>query len=232
MTVSLCVGPNGQAEPLPVLDLFGSFCVKAKRTQEKMLYSFSFILLPNKKYKNKSVYHLTIESVLVTYFCWMSKMQRIAVGEDVVELQKRYKKVAYHLKPRVKMLLVALQQDLHSNTELAAALKVNRNTIQEWKTLYRQGGLAQLLKDKRGGNRASVITPAVATALSEKLTNAKEAPRSFIELWQWIQEHYLPGINYQTLRGYVIRKYGAKIKVVRKTHSHKEEVAVQEFKKK
>ena len=130
------------------------------------------------------------------------------------------------------MLLVSLQKELHSNMKLATALKVSRNTIQQWKTLYSQGGLAQLLKDERGGNRPSVISPAVEQALYEKLTNAQEPPRSFTELWQWVQQQYLLDMNYHTLRGYVIRKYGAKIKIVRKTHTNKEEEAVQEFKKK
>ena len=86
-------------------------------------------------------------------------MKRIEVQEELAALQKLYKKVAHHLKPRVKMLLVSLQKELHSNMKLATALKVSRNTIQQWKTLYSQGGLAQLLKDERGGNRPSVISP-------------------------------------------------------------------------
>ena len=70
----------------------------------------------------------------------MAKVKRIEVQEELAALQKLYKKVAYHLKPTVKMLLVSVQKDLHSNIELAAALKVSRNTIQEWKSFYRQGG--------------------------------------------------------------------------------------------
>ena len=86
--------------------------------------------------------------------------------------------------------------------------------------------------DERGGNRPSKIDAATHKALTQKLADASNAPRSFIELQQWVDEHYLPGINYHTLNKYVKRKYGAKIKVVRKSHIKKDENAVEQFKKK
>jgi hypothetical protein len=39
------------------------------------------------------------------------------------------------------------------------------------------------------------------------------------------------GINYQTLNSYVKRHFGAKIKVARKSHINKNELAVDTFKK-
>lgn len=162
----------------------------------------------------------------------MPIVKKIEVKESVEELKKLYSKVGYPLKPRIKMLLVSLQKDLHSKQQLAAAIRVDKNSIHNWKTAYAKGGLEALLQDNRGGKRPSVITPVIDKALSQKLAHPSEAPRSFKELQGWVEEHFLPGINYQTLRGYVIRKYGAKLKVVRKTHVNKDEAQVQEFKKK
>jgi len=162
----------------------------------------------------------------------MPVVKKIAVKESAEELKKLYRKVGYHLKPRIKMLLVSSQKDLHSKQQLSAAIGVDKNSIHNWKTIYAKGGLDALLEDNRGGKRPSVITPVVDQALGKKLAHPTEAPRSFKELQGWVQEHYIAGINYQTLRGYVIRKYGAKLKVVRKTHIHKDEAAVQDFKKK
>jgi hypothetical protein len=97
---------------------------------------------------------------------------------------------------------------------------------------YGEGGLQGLLLDDRGGNRPSKIDAATDKALAKKLADAKDAPRSFTELQQWVDEHHLPGINYHTLNKYVKRKYGAKIKVVRKSHAQKDEKAAEQFKKK
>ena len=162
----------------------------------------------------------------------MPVVKKLEVTESVEVLKKLHSKVGYHLKPRLKMLLVSLQKDLHSKRQLAEAIGVDKNSIDKWKTLYTKGGLEALLQDNRGGKRPSLITPIVEEALSKKLTHSSEAPRSFKELHGWVQEHYIKEINYQTLRGYVMRKYGAKIKVVRKTHINKDDQQVQEFKKK
>ncbi len=130
------------------------------------------------------------------------------------------------------MLVISLQKDVHAKGELSRRLKVSPTTAQQWKKRYEQGGLQALLSDNRGGNRPSKIDAATDRALAQKLSDAKEAPRSFTELQQWVDEHYVPGINYHTLNKYVKRKHGAKIKVVRKTHTQKDEQAVEQFKKK
>jgi transposase len=162
----------------------------------------------------------------------MPEVKKIVVKEELAALQKLHRKAAYHLKPRLKMLLVALGKDVHSKSALSRQLKVSATSVQEWKKRYEAGGLTALLLDERGGNRPSKIDAATDEALARKLSDAKDAPRSFTELQQWVEEHHLPGINYHTLNKYVKRKYGAKIKVVRKTHVQKDEEAVEQFKKK
>lgn len=167
----------------------------------------------------------------VFYLSRMPQLKKIEVKEGLSLLQKLYKRAAHHLRPRLKMLILSLQQDLHSERQLAPCLKVSANSVQAWKRRYAQGGLKALLHDRRRGNRPSKIDPATHQALEAKLSNAKEAPRSFTELQQWVEEHYMAGINYQTLRGYVQRHFGAKIKIVRKTHYKKDEDEVAAFKK-
>jgi len=50
-------------------------------------------------------------------------------------------------------------------------------------------------------------------------------------LHEWIKENYLPAIHYQTVHKYVRRTFGAKLKVVRKSHVKKDIEATEEFKK-
>jgi transposase len=130
------------------------------------------------------------------------------------------------------MLILAVQKDLHSKYALATALGVDKNSIHNWKTAYGQGGLSALVVEKRGGKKPSLIDKGTALAIARKLADPYEAPRSFRELQQWVDEHYLPGINYHTLRKHVKTKYGAKLKVVRKSHAQKDEAQVAAFKKK
>lgn len=170
--------------------------------------------------------------MVFSYFCFMPSVKKIVVQEKLAELQKLHRKAAHHLRPRIKMLLITLQKEVHAKTELARHLKVSPTTVQQWKKRYEQGGLQGLLLDKRGGNRCSKIDAATDSALAKKLSDAKQAPRSFTELQQWVDEHHVPGINYHTLNKYVKRKYGAKMKVVRKSHVEKDEQAVEQFKKK
>ena len=162
----------------------------------------------------------------------MSIVKKIEVREGVVELKRLYRNAAHHLKPRIKMLLIALEEDRHSKRKLAERLKVDPNSVQAWKVAYESGGLAGLLQDSRSGNNPSAIDQKTHAALQAKLTNTQQAPRSYKELQQWVEEHHLAGINYQTLRGYVQRHFGTKIKVVRKSHAGKDKEAVEQFKKK
>ena len=162
----------------------------------------------------------------------MPLVKKIQVKESLPELKQLHKSVAAHRKSRVQMLIVALQKELHSKYRLADALGVDRNSIQNWKTAYEQGGLQALLEEKRGGKKKPLIDEQTDKAIQAKLSDAYDAPRSFTELQQWVDEHYLPGINYHTLRKHVRGKYGAKIKVVRKSHVQKDVAAVEAFKKK
>ena len=162
----------------------------------------------------------------------MASVKKIEVKERLAELKLLHKSSASHLKPRLQMLILALHKDLHSKYSLATALGVDANSIHNWKKRYQKGGLQALLQDKRGGWKKPLVDAATDKAIAAKLCDAYDAPRSFTDLQQWVDEHSLPGINYHTLRTHVKRKPGAKMKVVRKSHAGKDEEAVQQFKKK
>jgi transposase len=50
-------------------------------------------------------------------------------------------------------------------------------------------------------------------------------------LHKWVEKHLIEGINYNSLRHYVKRHFGAKLKVPRKSHIRKDKEAVATFKK-
>lgn len=129
------------------------------------------------------------------------------------------------------MLILSVQGRAAGKNELAQALGVNHNSVQCWRKKYEQGGIEALLQDRRGGNRAPVIDAQTDRAIALKLSDPLNAPRSFRELQDWVAEHYIEGINYQTLNKHVKRKYGARIKVARKSHVQKDKQAAEAFKK-
>jgi uncharacterized protein (DUF342 family) len=97
--------------------------------------------------------------------------------------------------------------------------------------MYTEGGLEALLSYHRGGNRKAIISADVEQKILARLSNPYDAPRSYKELQQWVDEHFIKGINYHTLNKHVKHKYNTKIKVARKTHVKKDEQTVVAFKK-
>lgn len=163
----------------------------------------------------------------------MAKSKIISVKESEVELKKLLRQQPIHLKNRVQMLLVLKGSDYSlSKNELSKILNINHNTAQRWRKTYCEKGIDGLLSDGRIGFKPSIINSEIHQAIEQRLTSPKDAFTSYIDLINWIVENYLPqGINYHTVNKYVKRHFGAKLKVARKSHSKKDENAVESFKK-
>lgn len=161
----------------------------------------------------------------------MSNNLKLPIKESMVCLKQLKKKQPSHLQCRVQMLLLMKTKKALTVNGLSIALGVNRNSIQGWRTKYKKGGIKELLSFKRTSHKPSVITPMVHQAIAEKLHNPSEAFRSFKELQEWIEENFIPHINYHTVNKYVKRKFGAKLKVARRSHIKKDRAIVEDFKK-
>ena len=162
----------------------------------------------------------------------MAKAKSLNVTEDLGELRKLHKSAPLHLAPRIKMLLVAKQSDQAlSKNELAEQVGVNHNSIQQWRSKYVRGGMEELIKDGRVGFKPSVISKQVHQQIKVKLNNPQGAFTSYKDLQQWVDRDLVKGINYNTLRHYVKRNFGAKLKVARKSHVKKDKEAGELFKK-
>ena len=155
----------------------------------------------------------------------------IVVTESESELKQLHRSRAAHLKPRIQMLLLIKTGKAYSKQELADALGVNQNSTQSWKHNYEQGGIKQLLSDKRGGKKPSIITEEVHQKLSKRLNDPKRGFRSYIEIQQWLEEDCSIIIGYQALNKYVKRKFGARLKAARKSHVQKSPADEAVFKK-
>lgn len=93
------------------------------------------------------------------------------------------------------------------------------------------GRPAALLKDGRVGFKPSVISKESHQKIQVKLHNPVGAFTSYKDLQIWVDTELEKGINYNTLRHYVKRHFGAKLKVARKSHVKKDKEAGEAFKK-
>ena len=115
--------------------------------------------------------------------------------------------------------------------QLAKKLKRERKTIYNWLKLYQQEGITSYLKVKSRGSRKEQIPVSVKLALSEKLSDPSTSITSYVELLDWIETNYHLELNYQTLYSHCRTHHNSVLKVARKSHHKKDDLAIEAFKK-
>ncbi len=162
----------------------------------------------------------------------MANALSITVKESIQALRVLLKKAPPHHCPKIKMLIEIKTSDFSlSKNELAYRLGVNHNSIQTWRSKYIKSGLEGLLKDGRIGFKPSLITPSAHKKIAIKLSAPEAAFSSYKQLQAWVDKNFIVGINYNSLRHYVKRHFGTKLKVPRKSHINKDKEAGVTFKK-
>ena len=106
-------------------------------------------------------------------------------------------------------------------------------SIHNWRTAYISGGLEKLLSNARKGKsgKPSVITPEEKLLIEKKLKDPKNGLAGYIELQQWIEKEFNKEVKYNTILKYAMRNFGSSVKVARKSHVKKDELAVESLKK-
>ena len=157
----------------------------------------------------------------------------ILIKESKEELRRILKKSKPIIIPRIRMLLEMKKYEKEgvSKRQLAELIGVNHNSIQNWRTIYINGGIELLCSHKKTGFRPSVINKTEHEAIKNKLNDPLNGLRGYKELMKWVEEEFHKEIKYNTLLKYCMRKFGSKSKVARKSHLKKDEKAVEAFKK-
>lgn len=162
----------------------------------------------------------------------MANALKIIVKETLPELKKMLKSCPSHHTSKIKMLILIKECGINlTKNEIAKQIGVNHNSAQTWRKKYQSGGIKALVSDGRIGFKPSVISEQVHEQIRIKLHNPEGAFTSFKDLQQWVDINFAKGINYNSLRHYVKRHFGAKLKVARKSHVKKDNEAVALFKK-
>ena len=160
----------------------------------------------------------------------MAILQLITIKESVSELTSLLKKCSDANKPRIKMLL-AIQKGTTSTQALVSEIKVNRDSIRNWKNTYNEKGIAGLLGETRGGKKPGAIGAEQKLQLQQKLSDPKGGFTSYKQAVDWINNTFDLEMRYHAVNKYLKRNFGTKLKVGRKTHVNKDENATALFKK-
>jgi len=159
----------------------------------------------------------------------MPKRIVIDVKESIKELKLLQKKHPSQYS-RLQMLILIKEGTIVSKDDLAIALCVSNKSVHIWRTNYMRGGIDLLLEDKRGG-KAGQITAQAHQRLEQRLNSSDDGFRSFIDIQQWLKSDFGIEMEYQAVNKYVKRKFGARLKVARKSHVNKDPNATALFKK-
>jgi transposase len=128
-------------------------------------------------------------------------------------------------------MLLAILSGVTSTQELVFKTKSNRDSIRNWKNMYRDKGLKGLVDETRGRKQPGAIGAEQKLQLEKKLSDPKNGFTSYIEAADWINTTFELEMQYHAVNKYLKRNFKTKLKVGRKTHINKDENATALFKK-
>jgi len=82
-----------------------------------------------------------------------------------------------------------------------------------------------------GGKRREAVPKSIHKEIEEKLNNSTAPLQGYRDAVSWIRQEFGYEIKYHTLRAFMIRNFGSKLKTPRKSHYKKDKVAFERFKK-
>jgi transposase len=163
----------------------------------------------------------------------MSAPKTFKIKQSESELKKLMKTSHPMIAKRIQALLIFKRNEDSgiSKRLVADEIGVNHNSVQTWRALYIEGGIKLLMSHSKTGYKPSKITVEQELALKDQLNNPMNGMTGFVELLDWFNKSFKTDLNYKTFHGFVVRKYKAKIKTARKSHTKKDVQAVETFKK-
>jgi transposase len=163
----------------------------------------------------------------------MSNSTIFKIKESELEIKKLINKNTRIVSKRLQALLVFKRHEHEgiSKRVVADEIGVNHNSVQTWRGLYIKGGIKKLMSHNNIGYKPSKINAQQQDVLKNILHNPENGFVGYIELQTWFNETYKTDIEYNTFRGFIVRKFKSKIKVARKYHAKKDQEAVDTFKK-
>ena len=162
----------------------------------------------------------------------MGKRAIIVIKESEKELENLHKKSRNSkVKNRIKSLQFTLSNKFENRRELATYLGIDTKTLYTWTKLYQERGITALLESTSGGSYRKVVPDELRKPLKNKLQDSTNPLKGYTDAVVWAKEEYGVVVNYQTLRSFMIKNFGSKLKQPRRSHYKKDEAAFEAFKK-
>lgn len=163
----------------------------------------------------------------------MASPKIITVKESIRDLKLKLKHAKPLIAPRLRMLIeIKLNESTGiSKRVLATRVGANHNSIQTWRSVYRDGGIDALTSHKKVGFKKPLFTAEQHFIIEAKLHDPLNGLRGYKELLEWIENEFDKEYKYNTVLKYCRRKFNSRVKVARKSHVNKDEKAVEAFKK-
>ena len=162
----------------------------------------------------------------------MGKAFTLTIKESLTTLKSQYKKERNHKnKLRLLSLILTKEKKFSRRVDLAEYLGVNIDTLNKWTKKYKVLGLEELLTINSGGTRREAVPKAIYKEIENKLNDSKNPLQGYTDAVSWIEQEFGYQIKYHTVRAFMIRNFGSKLKIPRKSHYKKDEVAFETFKK-
>lgn len=162
----------------------------------------------------------------------MGKVFKFTIKESVDELKLAQRKEKNQKKKlRILSLILTREGKFLRRVDLAKFLGVNITTLNKWVDKYRVSGLKGILEMKSGGKRREIVPVSIHKEIEAKLNDSTAPLQGYNDAVLWIKQEFGYEIKYHTVRAFMIRNFGTKLKIPRKSHYKKDEVAFATFKK-
>mgnify|MGYP000285959294 CR=1 FL=1 len=149
---------------------------------------------------------------------------------DFLETLRRTSK-SHRVKTRILFLLLKHEGKYTNQKDLSTFLDVSESSVRRWAKVYSESGLEEMLKISNGGKRREVVTGDIHDALKIKLNDSNNPFQGYTDAVLWVEHKFNRKIKYNTLRTYMIKQFGSKLKSPRKSHYKKDPDAEAFFKK-
>ena len=144
-----------------------------------------------------------------------------SIAEPVDDLKQRlHREHNGRRKPHLQMLYLLASGQAHTRQDVAQLLGLSRNTIGRWLTTYQTGGLAALLDIYVPAGKVPSLAPPVLASLEQALQQPSGFG-SYKEMQQWLAQTHGVQVKYKTLYTLVRKRFRAKFKVPRPSHTKK-----------
>lgn len=126
-----------------------------------------------------------------------------------------------HQRDRLSVLYLLKSEQAKNRTQAADMTGVHRQSATRWLQIYREEGLEKLLMRKFPPGRVPTLTEEQQAHLRNELENPESRFSSYTQIQHFISETFGIEMKYQTVYAMVHNRWGAKLKVPRKSHEKK-----------